>query len=116
MAKGRPAIIASKDRAQWMSCRIITPNLIKAYRALLGDDADYFSFTLAMMESERSLGATSVWKLADEIHAARPDRLIFVDHQPHPYVLLKALAARYGSKALPPIYVHIFGDFSLFIW
>ena len=45
---------------------------------------------------------------------SRPDRLIFLDHMPHPGALIKALEGLYGRKPLPPMYVHVYGDFTLY--
>lgn len=104
---GRPAFVVSASASSWISCQTISPNLVKAYEQVFGDQKDIFQLAT-------NFSNEMVRKLAIDILAASPDRLIFIDHVPHPGRLLSELAKVYGRRQLPDLYVHVYGDFSLF--
>lgn len=108
MKQGLPAIIVSRDPSNWGSCRIITPNIEVAYQKIFGTQANYFNYP-------PNLKALDVWRLAKKIIASKPERLVFIDHAPHPDVLLKALDELLRGKPLPPVYVHVYGDFTIYV-
>lgn len=104
--KRKPAIFFASEESHWISCKTITRNLIKAYHLNFGAEGLHH-FRMPSKQEE-------VWKLASEVYEANPDRLIFVDHAPHPAQIIMALAIRYGRRKLPPIYFHVYGDFTLY--
>lgn len=100
------AIITSGKASRWGSCRVIVPNLLQAYKHLLGERALLFS-------QDPRMNAWEVMKLAYEILASRPKAVVFVDHTPHPLALLRALN-QVKEGGLPPIFIHVYGDFTLY--
>lgn len=114
MQPGVPALISAFEPSAWESCRIITPNLIQAYRLAFGDRGlRAFAYSEALSRDAVELKGTGLLELAREIHRARPSRLIFADHSPHPAPLLTALKVVYGEQPLPPLHFHVYGDFML---
>src|SRR5690606_31060674 len=87
------------------SCKIITPSLQAAYRQAFGGRVNYFSYNYQQT-------AEDIAVLAQDIYQSRPDRIVFIDHFPHPRELIQALVQLYGRK-LPKIYFHVYGDFTL---
>jgi glycosyltransferase involved in cell wall biosynthesis len=112
--KGIPAIVTSKELSSWLSCRLITPNLFQAYTGLWARDFNTFSFTKQMQERDVLMYSSEVLELAGKIHASRPERIVFLDHAPHPQLLIHALRMKYGRAALPPLYFHVYGDFTYY--
>lgn len=55
----------------------------------------------------------ALFHLARQIHRARPAKLVFLDHRPNPAGLIRALRAVYAPENLPPLFFHVYGDFSL---
>lgn len=113
MKTGLPAIIVSRDPSVWGSCRVITPNIEMTYQKLFGNDANYFNYAPEMPPMD-------IWRLAKDILRSKPERLVFIDHAPHPELLLVAmndLMSGLSSRgaALPPVYVHVYGDFTLYV-
>jgi glycosyltransferase involved in cell wall biosynthesis len=51
--------------------------------------------------------------LANLIEESNPDRIVFLDHKPHPIRILHHLHKTLGGK-LPAMVVHLFGDFTLY--
>ncbi|HEX4922773.1 MAG TPA: glycosyltransferase family 4 protein [Bdellovibrionales bacterium] len=102
----RPAIIFASEESSWQSCKSIVRNLLAAYERL-PEMAGGRRF-----QFNDDMGA--VRETALRIFEFAPDRLVFVDHWPHPHLLIRALAALYGRRALPPIYFHVYGDFTLY--
>jgi len=105
---GLVAIVVSTELSHWGSCRIITPNLQKAYAQLHGANVQFFNWTARQTPSETFL-------IAKQILNAKPTRLIFLDHMPHPQKLLEALWTMQKPEQLPPVDFHIYGDFTLYI-
>lgn len=108
MKQGLPVIIVSRNPSNWGSCRIITPNIELAYQKIFGSRANYFNYP-------PNIKALDAWRLAKEIIASKPEKLVFIDHAPHPDVLLKAMDELLGGAPLPPIFVHVYGDFTIYI-
>ncbi|MGZ3699482.1 MAG: hypothetical protein ACXWP5_15180, partial [Bdellovibrionota bacterium] len=98
------AVIRSESPSLWGSCKTIVPNLEAAYRP--AQKAQFFSF-------EPGMDPSRVWALAESIARSRPERIVFLDHLPHPAELLGALAEVYGKRPLPPVAAHLYGDFTL---
>ncbi len=105
---GKPAVIVSASPSGWESNRAISPNLQEAYRRLWG--GDYATYALSA-----GGGAGDVHKLARAIASRPPDRLVFVDHLPHPAALLRELTAAFKGRPLPPLYFHLYGDFTFYL-
>ena len=43
-----------------------------------------------------------------------PDKIVICDHKPHPKQIIKDLFEEFGEDQMPPVYCHLFGDFSLY--
>lgn len=113
--KGLPAIISSGVPSNWESCRVIVPNLLCSYeRAFGAGQFRYYHYSEQIFKESAQTDFISLLSLAQKIFDARPDRIIFTDHAPHPYPLLEALAFVYADKPMPPLYFHLFGDFILY--
>jgi glycosyltransferase involved in cell wall biosynthesis len=105
--RGQVALIVAATKPYWVSCQSISANLRKAYQHAFGDAVRFF-------ENDTSWGVWKVAQVAKAIFAARPNRLVFLDHPPHPDRLLQELRSVYGTQPLPPLYFHIYGDFTLY--
>jgi glycosyltransferase involved in cell wall biosynthesis len=105
----RTAIIVSQELSQWGSCRVITPNLQKAYERLASPSRQIQFFSWTARHS-----AAETLTVARQVLAWRPTRLVFLDHTPHPRPLLQALFALEKAEQLPPVDFHIYGDFTLY--
>lgn len=95
----------------WTSCKFIVSNLQAAYAIAL-PEAHHFQFSLDMVRDDSNFDDAKIWKLASSIFELRPRKVIFIDHAPHPLMLINALAARYGSVPLPDFCFHVYGDFT----
>jgi len=102
-------IITSAKTSSWVSCQVISPNLVKAYE-LCFEKSDYAIFDF---NSRQSRYETT--ELAKSIFDLRPQKIIFVDHAPHPLKLLQSLAYFYDGQEKPILYFHVFGDFTLYV-
>ncbi len=100
------AIIKKKGKSFWVSCQSITQNLHKSYlNAFPGQELKCYEYDNVSNDYE-------VWKVAKKIFEDKPDKLVFIDHTPHPARLLQCLWELYDNK-LPALYFHVFGDFTL---
>ena len=54
--------------------------------------------------------------LALEIFFSRPDVISIIDHRPHPLKLFTQLLPLYQGQKKPKIFIHVFGDFTLYYW
>jgi glycosyltransferase involved in cell wall biosynthesis len=106
MANRAIALIASSVPSSWVSCTVITPNLLKAYQLAFRDRVSIYSYV-------ENMSAADVWTTAEKIYQARPAKIVFLDHAPHPERLLRTLKTFYRGCPLPPIFVHVYGDFTL---
>src|ERR1700733_6926502 len=106
MKKNRPAVVTASDSSSWLSCRSITPSIVKACKIAFGDELGFFSYREEMTTWELE-------QLARAVGEGKPSRLIFTDHRPHPLAFLQALVQVSGGK-LPTCTFHIYGDFTLF--
>lgn len=105
--KNSTAIVVSAELSHWGSCRIITPNLQKAYQQHYGKQAQFFSWTPQHTPAE-------TFTVARLILQSSPQRLVFLDHMPHPQKLLEAICMIQKPEQLPPVDFHIYGDFTLY--
>ncbi len=100
-------VYAFKD-SFWFSCTKITANLRESYKAAYGEE-QLASFDYDLKRSDFDLA-----QLAESIHSYAPDKIVFLDHNPHPLQLISFLAKRkYSQRKLPEIIIHVFGCFSL---
>jgi len=83
------------------------PLIAQSYRILFRSGIDFF-------QCASDAAPADVIRLAREINETRPERLIFIDHAPHPGDLLSAISELRRGRPLPPIFFHVFGDFTLF--
>jgi len=100
------AIIKKDEESYWQSCKSITRNLLSAYEGL-SDIASIKTFHL-----DKSSLPIDVEEVAQSILGFKPDKIVFIDHVPHPGELVSALAELHWNKA-PTLIFHIFGDYIL---
>jgi glycosyltransferase involved in cell wall biosynthesis len=100
-------IYAFKD-SSWFSCTKITGNLLKSYRLAFADeDLGYFNYDYDGTDYD-------VNELVDDLASFKPDKIVFLDHNPHPLNLISLLLKKvYRKNNLPEIIVHVFGCFTL---
>ena len=101
----RVAVICSADVTDWVSCRSISSNLAASYRIALGKRVKFISCDNWNRPSD-------ITKTARQIHRYSPERIVFLDHTPHPRVLIEPLKSLYGDADLPELFFHIYGDFT----
>lgn len=102
----RIAIVLSKILSNWTSCQVITPNLLKLYHDTFPDDV------IHEFDYSNSTNQYEYFHLIEGLKSFRPDKIIFLDHQPHPKRILNDLDEDLDYR--PKIYIHLYGDFSLF--
>jgi glycosyltransferase involved in cell wall biosynthesis len=101
----RPLIIYTRDPSNWTSCQSIEAELHQAYRLAFSKnllELSYLSHRLAL-ECDQ---------MAEEIFNLDPERIIFLNYR-LPGALLSALSRRYGERKMPPLFLHIYGNFTL---
>jgi glycosyltransferase involved in cell wall biosynthesis len=108
-------MVTSQNESTWGSCRVISPNLQQAYSSL-ADDFKFESFILAQKPFVNNIpGSKDEFReLADTIMASSPDYLCFPEHLPVPSSILKKLKMFMNAKDIPPVIIHIYGDFTYF--
>ena len=107
MSKRKLAIVASLKKSHWRSCQVIVPNLIKLYQMAFPDqDLKLFDYNDEMTSCEYDATKKGIIDF-------QPDALAICDHKPHPGKLISHLVKTFGED-MPPIYCHLFGDFSLY--
>jgi glycosyltransferase involved in cell wall biosynthesis len=106
-SKKWPAIVGMTQESPWGSCKVITPNLLKAYQLLYQQKYNYFGYNDGMTNAE-------IIELARQILQTFPSRIIILDHMPHPGPLFLALETLVGAERLPPVDIHLYGDFTLY--
>lgn len=105
---GKWAAVYSTKESSWVSCQVITPNLIKTYRKAFGDDCfESFHFSTQSNKYDN-------YKLFNGLKELDPEKIIFLDHQPHPGEVVKFIHKVKNGKNLPELVFHLFGDFTLF--
>ncbi len=110
-------IIKSSQESVWGSCKVISPNLYAAYEALAeaGEvELKTYAYFSEVFVDNLLNGSDNIAELAELITNWKPDILAFVDHVPHPEWVLKQLTHLLALKKIPPVLVHVYGDFSFF--
>jgi glycosyltransferase involved in cell wall biosynthesis len=101
------AIIYAFKESSWFSCTKITQNLLESYkRSYSEEQLGFFDYDFQKENFE-------IEHLAEEIHSFNPDKLVFIDHNPHPLTLLNELSLKKYNHHLPETIIHVFGCFSL---
>jgi glycosyltransferase involved in cell wall biosynthesis len=104
------ALLYSFSESNWISCKTITANLIKAYHHNFGEKSlHHFNYG-----SDNSV--FDHLKIAKEIVELAPEKIVFLDHRPHVgevLTLIDKLLKNNDVKKKPKIYFHVYGDFSL---
>jgi glycosyltransferase involved in cell wall biosynthesis len=103
--KRRPLIIYTRDPANWTSCQSIEAQLRKSYRLAFPKRLLEISYLSSSLEEESE-------QIAQKIFDLKPERIVFLNYR-CPASLLLALARRYSDHAMPPLYLHIYGNFTL---
>lgn len=104
----RLAIIGFEDPSHWRSCQVIASNLKKAYRVAFQERQKNFE-----MSRDEYTEDSVFEQLAKDIFDYRPEAIVIADEAfPHPAPLLLKLKDYFG-KRLPPLTIHIYGNFSL---
>jgi len=104
----RIALIFSFNESNWVSCQKIVYNLHQSYQ--LCQDIEIKKFNLPYETSPHF----DMKDLVDEILDFKPDVISIIDHKPHPLPLLTQLSKAYSEKVRPELYIHLFGDFTLY--
>jgi glycosyltransferase involved in cell wall biosynthesis len=100
------ALIYSFNESNWFSCTKIVTNLLSAYDEALKEDE------ILRLNYNHEDENFTLSDLVSAIIENNPDKLIFLDHKPHPFHVLKQLFAdspNFNSE----ICIHIYGDFTL---
>lgn len=96
----------SFQESYWTEFQEIAFNLNKSYNLDSISKTKNFNFSI-------SHGLSEMRQLAQEIFEFHPDVIVFLDHQPHPLVLIALLISLYAEKPRPRFIFHIYGDFTL---
>lgn len=99
-------IMVADSKPNWGSCVSIRENLLASYSLLEKTSIDIHP----MMTKGRGEALVQ----ARDIFNSKPDRIVFIDHQPHPLFLLEQLAKVYSQveqKHRPEIIFHVYGDY-----
>jgi glycosyltransferase involved in cell wall biosynthesis len=109
-------IIRSIKESKWGSCKVITPNIIKAYETLQGPEffIKYFDIADDVQKADAFEGTNYLSDLSDVIKTWNPTELVFADHHPPPASVLLFLKNFMPLSELPPIIFHIYGDFTFY--
>lgn len=92
-----------------MSCQSITRNLVQSYASFL---KIYDRKKVQIINFHKDISPSEIKKIILKINAFRPGKIIFLDHTPHPFPLLKAYSEAEPVE-MPEIVIHVFGDFTL---
>ena len=103
----RFALILSREESGWESCQVIVPNLYELYRQ------SFPHAELEIFNYQEEMGHYEYFCMLKRLLLFSPDKIIICDHKPHPKKLIRDLTFELGEK-MPPLYCHLFGDFSLY--
>jgi glycosyltransferase involved in cell wall biosynthesis len=101
--------VFSKTNSSWVSCQTITKNLYQTYLGLekQGEVITEFPYYNEMSEFD-------ILNLAHEISQSPISHLCFLDHKPHPLILIELLKQVAPEKFHRLKFVfHLYGDFTL---
>ena len=100
-------MIFSSEESHWRSCQVITPNLFKLY------EKSFPEVELRAFNYYDQITNYEYFCMIERLIQYLPDKIIICDHRPHPKRIIKDLVKKLG-KEIPPVYCHLFGDFSLY--
>ncbi len=100
------ALIYAFEESYWFSCTKIVKNLISSYELACAD------YELIKMNYNFDDKDFSLIGLVDELTSKRPDKIVVLDHRPHPITFIQALK-RKSNDYNPDYYFHVYGDFTL---
>jgi glycosyltransferase involved in cell wall biosynthesis len=101
-------VVYSFKPSAWVSCQKIVTNLLKAYEL----NRDQLELTL--VDFSNRITDYDFVSSGAKIVQAKPDVVIFLDHQPHPVYFLSWVAREFKEINHKASYVfHLYGDFSL---
>jgi len=108
-------IVRSSQFSSWGSCKVISPNLQLCYQQLSSSmEISWFDFPMNYIQSEINDETNSIHELAKAIIQHKPDQLVFIDHLPCPAEILSKLFLVLDQKKIPPVTIHLYGDFTYF--
>lgn len=108
-------IVRSSQPSTWGSCKVISPNLQQTYHLLEKDfTIEWFDVPVRYQEHEVEGTSDAIHSLAQKISNTKPDQLIFIDHLPNPADLLCKLSLVLEPRKIPPVSIHVYGDFTYF--
>lgn len=107
--------IQSDSDSNWLSCKTISKNLKSAYELLKKNhDITTFNFPSQITFEKSESFEKSLRELAEQIKKQMPDRLVFIEHFPLPPSFLMQLKNYLKKSEMPPIFIHVYGDFTYF--
>lgn len=98
--------IYSFQESNWISCQKIVFNLLESYRRIPDIEITPFNY-------DNDTTVEEIFQFSRQIQDLKPDKVIILDHKPHPLRMLNVLHKTLNGK-LPEIVVHVFGDFTLY--
>lgn len=103
-------IIYSREESSWISCNSIKSNLIKSYQQAYPNSLVHYT---SSKESLQNITQTTQ-DLVKIFEKDSIDKIIFIDHDPCPAILIKNLVKKINEQVekKPSIYIHIYGDFT----
>jgi glycosyltransferase involved in cell wall biosynthesis len=112
-------IFRSSEPLLWESCQTISSGLTAAYEKL---DSRYkvtwYRLSPDQFRYQDPRLIEDISRLSEEIKKFKTDRLIFMDQLPLAPAILLRLLEFIDADKLPPIVIHVYGDFTYFakIW
>ncbi len=103
----RIAIIYSFEKPSWVSCQTIVSNLKLSYQEIFHESE------LLFCDFHSNIDEDKILELAQKIFKYSADKIIFIDHLPHPIELLASMDKMYGTCHRPELIFHVFGNFTL---
>jgi glycosyltransferase involved in cell wall biosynthesis len=100
------ALVYSFKESDWFSVTKILNNLISSYEKAFGKD------NLVHINVPWDCTPDDVAKSKSELLSSGCEKVVFLDHRPHPVTLLKELGHTEINK-FKEILVHVYGDFTL---
>jgi glycosyltransferase involved in cell wall biosynthesis len=102
------AFFYSFTPSNWISCQKIVANLLKSYKMIQGHEHKYCHFN-------NDTSISSLIKQIKEVKDWGAEKIVFLDHYPHPTSMLSYVQNEYEFETKKPFfYFHIYGDFSLY--
>ncbi|MCF8058921.1 MAG: glycosyltransferase family 4 protein [Bacteriovoracaceae bacterium] len=103
------ALVKKKDSSFWRSCQSITSNLEQAYT----NSCEREGHEVETLVYSSQAGHLESHDLGKRILEGEFDLVVWLDHYPHPYGLIKFLLNNCAKNECPPFVIHLFGDFIL---